>query len=201
MARIHIVRHGNTFDAGDTVTRIGARTDLALSNSGHRQAEALADHFRDTDFIAAFCSPLLRTRQTARAILKARRTHPPLLIAPFLTEIDYGEDENRSEEDVVARIGQDAIDAWNTDATPPPGWQVDPPALVAAWAALFARASKLGSEDDVLIVTSNGVARFALDAVLVSPHGMARKLKTGAWGEVEVMEDGEAIITRWNERP
>ncbi|MBR9836035.1 MAG: histidine phosphatase family protein, partial [Alphaproteobacteria bacterium] len=29
MARpVYIVRHGNTFDKGDTVTRVGARTDL-----------------------------------------------------------------------------------------------------------------------------------------------------------------------------
>ena len=201
MARIHIVRHGNTFDPGEVVTRVGARTDLALSQSGLRQAEALADHFKDTDFIAAFCSPLKRTRQTARAILKARRIHPPLLIAPFLTEIDYGKDENRPEAEIIARIGQDAIDAWDNDARPPPGWQVDPPALIAAWAGLFSRAARLDENDDVLVVTSNGVARFALDAAIVSPHGMARKLKTGAWGEVEVMDNGEAIITRWNERP
>ena len=42
---IYIVRHGNTFDKGDVVTRVGARTDLGLSSSGQTQAEALAIHF------------------------------------------------------------------------------------------------------------------------------------------------------------
>ena len=98
MARLIIVRHGNTFDPGDTPTRVGARTDLALSISGERQAAALAAHFRDTHFAAAFSSPLLRTRQTARAILAGRAGAPALLILPFLTEIDYGPDENQTED-------------------------------------------------------------------------------------------------------
>ena len=34
MARVIICRHGNTFDKGDLVRRVGARTDLALSKSG-----------------------------------------------------------------------------------------------------------------------------------------------------------------------
>ncbi|HAO37083.1 MAG TPA: histidine phosphatase family protein, partial [Hyphomonas sp.] len=38
MARLIIVRHGNTFDKGDTVTRVGGRTDLPLSASGLAQA-------------------------------------------------------------------------------------------------------------------------------------------------------------------
>ena len=41
MTDIYIVRHGNTFDKGDVVTRVGARTDLPLSRSGFAQAEAL----------------------------------------------------------------------------------------------------------------------------------------------------------------
>ncbi|MFZ4686424.1 MAG: histidine phosphatase family protein [Hyphomonadaceae bacterium] len=36
--RIFIVRHGNTFDKGDVVTRVGGRTDLPLSTSGSAQA-------------------------------------------------------------------------------------------------------------------------------------------------------------------
>ncbi|OZB12451.1 MAG: histidine phosphatase family protein, partial [Rhodobacterales bacterium 34-62-10] len=86
MARLFIVRHGNTFDKGDTVTRVGARTDLPLSVSGREQAQKLAAHFAGTRFSAALCSPLSRTRQTARAILRERSDNPALLIAPFLTE-------------------------------------------------------------------------------------------------------------------
>ena len=200
MARLIILRHGNTFDKGDTPTRVGARTDLSLSVSGHMQAHSLAAHFRDTVFRAAFCSPLLRTRQTARTILDARPHAPALRILPFLTELDYGPDENQTEETVIARIGAEALAAWDRDATPPPGWQVDPAALRAAWASLLERAAGLDADNNVLIVTSNGIARFLPDIVDSQPEGLDRKLKTGAWGDVDVGPDGSRILD-WNLRP
>lgn len=201
MPRLIIVRHGNTFDAGDTVTRVGARTDLPLSTSGAAQASALADAFTDRAFTAAFCSPLLRTRQTARAILTRHHPPVPLLVAPFLTEIDYGPDENQPEARVIERIGVAALEAWDSDAVPPPGWHVDPQALIDGWRDLLTRAGHLPQDASVLIVTSNGIARFLLDAADTVPPGTDRKLKTGAWGEVDIGADGQSSITSWNQRP
>ena len=200
MTRLTIVRHGNTFDAGETPTRVGARTDLSLSESGRHQAEALAAHFQNTPFMAAFCSPLKRTRQTARAILSGKPGAPALLILPFLTEIDYGPDENQTEETVIARIGADAIAAWDRDAALPPGWKVDPDALRTAWADLLERAAHVAADANVLIVTSNGIARFLPDVVTEMPAGLNRKLKTGAWGTVEVAGSVTRILD-WNMRP
>lgn len=201
MSRLFVTRHGNTFDKGDTVTRVGARTDLPLSKSGEIQANALAQHFANTPFIAAFCSPLLRTRQTARIMLHPHRPSPALCIKPFLTEIDYGPDENQPEETVIARLGHAAIEAWDTSATPPPGWQVDPAALVESWKDLLRAASKLPEDAAALIVTSNGIARFLLDAVDELPDGTPRKLKTGAWGEVVCAPSGTSTLKAWNLRP
>lgn len=199
MARLFIVRHGNTFDKGDTVTRVGARTDLPLSVSGREQAQKLATHFAGTRFSTALCSPLSRTRQTARAILRERSDNPALLIAPFLTEIDYGPDENQPEEAVAARLGP-ALEAWDRDAVPPPGWLVDPAALRAGWRALLARAAELPETATALIVTSNGIARFLPDVVDEAPANLDRKLKTGAWGELIVTPARSQLLT-WNQRP
>ncbi|QSR21401.1 histidine phosphatase family protein [Hyphomonas sp. KY3] len=200
MARLIIVRHGNTFDKGDTVTRVGGRTDLPLSASGLAQADALAHHFADTRFVAAFCSPLMRTRQTARAMIGMRTGSPALIVLPFLTEVEYGPDENQPEEKVVARIGEAALEAWERDATPPEGWLVDADALREGWRSLLERAAGLGAEDTALIVTSNGIARFLPDVVDVQPDDLDRKLKTGAWGVVEV-DGATSCITSWNLRP
>lgn len=200
MARLFVVRHGNTFDKGDVVTRVGGRTDLPLSVSGRAQAEALAAHFADTPFAAALASPLERTRATARTILSRRSDAPALLIRGFLREIDYGPDENQPEEKVVARIGEAALAAWDADGTPPPDWQVDPAVLRAGWAELLHDIAELPEASNVLVVTSNGTARFLPDVVQEAPAGLDRKLKTGAWGEVAV--DGpRAVITHWNLRP
>lgn len=196
--RLFIVRHGNTFDAGDVVTRVGGRTDLPLSVSGRAQAEALAAHFAEAGivFASARTSPLKRTRATVEAILAAQKDPPELEAALFLREIDYGPDENKPEDEVVARIGADALAAWEKDGVPPPGWRVDPDALIGNWQQLFAKLE--GADGDHLIVTSNGIARFALKAA--GEDGRELKLKTGAYGVIELSAGG-ATVPDWNVRP
>lgn len=195
-ARLIIVRHGNTFDKGDVVTRVGGRTDLPLSVSGRAQAESLARHFAATSFATARSGPLKRTRETANAILGAQANPPELLTDLFLREIDYGPDENRPEEEVVARIGKAALEAWERDFIPPPGWRVDPAALIGNWQQLFAELRD--QPGDHLIVTSNGIARFALTAA--EAHGLEGKLATGAWGEI-LLAGEEPTVACWNIRP
>jgi probable phosphoglycerate mutase len=200
MARLVVVRHGNTFDAGDVVTRVGGRTDLPLSKSGAAQAAALGAHFASTRFDTALASPLERTRATARAILRVRTDAPPLLIRPFLREVDYGPDENQPEAAVIARIGQAALDAWDHDGTPPPGWRVDPAAIRAGWTELLREAARLPVGAAVLVVTSNGTARFLPDVLETGAEGLDRKMKTGAWSEVDALPAGARLIS-WNQRP
>lgn len=200
MPRLFVVRHGNTFDKGDIVTRVGGRTDLPLSASGRAQADALAAHFADTRFSAALASPLERTRATARAILSRRSDAPALLIRPFLREIDYGPDENQPEEAVAARLGEAALKAWDDYGTPPPGWLVDPAAIRAGWKTLLADIAALPADANILTVTSNGTARFLPDIVNKKPATLDRKLKTGAWGEISISPE-HSEITVWNVRP
>lgn len=201
MSRLIIARHGNTFSPGEIVTRVGGRTDLPLSPSGRAQARALGRHFAAAGerFARAYCSPLRRTRETAEAILA--ETGDALTPQPleFLREIDYGPDENRPEAEVVARIGRDALARWDEDGVPPPGWSADPAALVAGWRALFATlASSFGL---TLLVTSNGVARFALVAADQRARCMRGRLRTGAYGEIELTADACARVAFWDERP
>jgi len=204
MTEIYIVRHGNTFDPGETVTRVGARTDLSLSKSGERQADQLGGYFGRAlshGFERAYCSPLKRTRQTAQAILGPWPSAPRLEVLEFLREIDYGPDENQPEDRVIARIGMDALQAWDDAAVPPPGWVLDPGAIRAAWRALFRNLAAKDLERPVLIVTSNGIARFALDTITAfrtQPETI--KLKTGAFGCVEASGCDTHLVS-WNVRP
>ena len=201
-ARVFIVRHGNTFDKGDVVTRVGGRTDLPLSVSGRAQAEALAAHFAKEKiaFSSARTSPLRRTRATAEAILAKQADAPDLAAELFLREIDYGPDENRPEEEVVARIGEAALAAWEREGVPPPGWRVDPEAVTGNWRLLFRKLA--GEAGDHLVVTSNGIARFALKALEDGRTDL--KLKTGAYGIVDLTpEDAPECgrVAAWNVRP
>lgn len=196
-----IVRHGNTFESGEPPRRIGARTDLPVTAAGLAQAEALGAHFaaQGMTFAQVLVSPLARTRQTAAAILRhlpgALEAEP----AQWLREIDHGPDENATEEAVQARIGAEALAAWDEQAVPPPGWQIDAEARIVAWRALFASARK-----PVLLVTSNGAARFALVAAGLT-DGSGLKLPTGSYGVIrrESAEAGTGALTlaEWGRCP
>jgi probable phosphoglycerate mutase len=194
-----IVRHGNTFGAGEAPRRIGAATDLPLTETGHAQAAALGAHFAAMGWIfaRALVSPLQRTRQTAAAIIAAQAQPVPVQAAAFLREIDHGPDENRAEADVIARIGTQALAAWDEAAVPPAGWQVDAPARIAAWNALFSEL--MADAPPTLLVTSNGAARFALVAGGLTPPTL--KLATGSYGIIRREHDGALSVTAWGVRP
>ncbi len=201
MTRIVIARHGNTFGPGDTVVRAGARTDLALVEKGRAQADALGLALSAAGFapVQAYCSVLQRTRETATRALAAMGVDCELTVAPFLTEIDHGPDEGQPDEVVRARVGEAALAAWDAEAAPPAGWRVDPSAVTERWEAFFANEAKVRPGEDVLVVTSNGVARFALAAAKARPDG-GIKLATGGYGVVELSDQG-ARVTAWNVRP
>lgn len=203
MTRIYITRHGNTFDKGDVVTRVGGRTDLPLSSSGLAQAEALRDHFEQNGvaFDRAFCSPLQRTKKTAEVVLASQVGDIELKVLPFLVEIDYGPDENKPEADVIDRIGEAALKAWEDEAVPPAGWRVEPAAVIGRWEEFFANARKKHGNETILLVTSNGIARFALNALTSGRGDHSLKLKTGAYGIVDVDDEGGVHLVSWNVRP
>ncbi len=201
-----IVRHGKTFAAGEVPRRIGARTDLPLTDEGEQEARRLGDHFAELGwrFGRALVSPLLRAQQTAAPVLAAQGTAITPEPADFLAEIDHGPDENKTEDAVLARIGHAALHAWDHAAEPPSGWIVNAPARIAAWADLFAR-PPADPDTPVLLVTSNGAARFALLADPALREAAAAlpslKLPTGGYGMIRRSSDGRLEVPVWGQRP
>lgn len=199
-ARLFIVRHGNTFAPGEAPRRVGARTDLPLVESGLGQAKAIGLAFAARGIAPdrIITSPLLRARQTGALIGEGVGAVPQDERAAFLDEIDHGPDENRTEDEVVARIGHDAIEAWDTRGEAPDGWTVNGAERIAAWQAFV---GDLDGGTHVL-VTSNGAARFAFLAfpALGGADRPSLKLRTGAWGELSV-DAGFPTLIAWDQRP
>ena len=189
---LYIARHGNTFDKGDIVTRVGGRTDLSLSISGREQAKALSRAFASINLGACYSSPLRRTMGTAEAICSPH----DLTIKPaeFLREIDYGPDENKPETQVVARLGQKAILDWDEMSKVPNGWNVDPDMYIKAWSDFVTTLTL----DNTLVVTSNGVARFVIDALDLQVNH--RKLLTGSVAKL-TRTSGVWSVDYWGLRP
>ncbi|MBR4126867.1 MAG: histidine phosphatase family protein [Alphaproteobacteria bacterium] len=197
MKTLIIARHGNTFRPGETPTRVGAKTDLPLVEE--ERARGIGKYLKKNGYIPTkiYAAPLKRTMETARLAAEELGFNDAIVPLTDFTEIDYGPDENKTEDEVVARIGQDAIDLWNAKAIVPDGWKVDPDKLAKVWKN-FAALIKDG--ETVLAVSSNGVIRFA-------PHitadydafcaGHDIKVATGGVC-VFVFENGVWTAEEWN---
>ena len=225
MRHLIIVRHGNTFRPGETPTRVGARTDLPLVES--QRARGAGRILRGLGLIPnrTFAAPLKRTLQTAALILEELGLDATVLPAPDFTEIDYGPDENRTEDQVRLRLGrhylaeegldadrlpeellrqrgQEALELWNAHAIPPHGWKADPPAIAAAWQSF---AATIASGENVLLVSSNGIIRFAFHLLPEAERirfAEERNLKVGTGGVcVFARNGGNWRCLRWNLQP
>lgn len=203
--RVLIVRHGNTFDKGDVVTRVGKRTDLPLSTSGLTQAKNLGDYLAAhyPDLAAVYTSSLVRTRETAQIALKQAGISPSMTASGDFDEIDYGPDENKPEAEVVARVGEDAIKTWESKGIPPTDWKVNPEALKQTWRDFFQMVRLDFPGKTVMVVTSNGIARFApycLKDFETWEQSNQFKMRTGAVS-LFTYEDSDWSCSYWNEKP
>lgn len=211
MTTLIIARHGNTFTPDDTPTRVGMRTDLPLVGKGWLQARALGKYLKQNDLIpdVAYSSALKRTRETANIALKEIGAHLPVYALDIFNEIDYGPDENKPESDVIARIGQNAITKWDKSAIVPDGWNANPDEIIQNWKDFAHSITKthdtvtnnvLDISETFLVVTSNGIARFApyiTDDFENFSKKFEIKLKTGSLGILRFSED-KWHVQDWN---
>lgn len=200
-----VARHGNTFGPGDVVTRVGGRTDLPLVESGLEQGRKLGRHLAAHNLIPdfIFTSEMQRTIQTAAQACVSMQRDIPFQELTIFNEIDYGPDENRPEAEVRARVGEEAIRRWDEQAIAPADWIVDVPGLKQAWRDFGDLLLEEFRGQVVLLVTHNGIARFA-DALTSAGQSIygdkGMKLGTGAFGVFE--HDGKAwTCTDWNVKP
>ena len=220
--RLLIVRHGNTFLSHETPTRVGKGTDLPLVET--QKSEAVANWLRTNNVIpdAIFSSPLRRTLESARIIKKTLNLNVPILKDDRFIGIDYGPDENKTEDEVFRRLGslsignpsneieilkkgKVVIERWNSSAEIPPGWIVNPLALKKSWQNFALHIESQFPGKNILVMTSNGIARFA--PVLTGDFDEfskknSLKLRTGAIGlfeKLEDLDDWQSIF--WNLSP
>jgi broad specificity phosphatase PhoE len=200
-----IARHGNTFERGETPRRIGARTDLPLTADGLAQAQALGRHCAEQgwEFSRCYASPLLRTRQSADAILAAQHGRVVAQMADFLREVDHGPDEGLTDTEIVSRIGAEALQRWDREGVAPEDWVVGRDERIAEWSAVLADAVVRPCGEQWLFVTSNGAARFALMAAAALGADIPANLKlpTGGYGTLSCDADGRCHVDVWGLRP
>jgi probable phosphoglycerate mutase len=204
-----LARHGNTFEAGDKVVWVGARTDLPLTAKGREQATALGEGLQPVrSAIKRLVSgPLSRTREHAAIAAQVLGSDHRVEVDERLREIDYGLWEAKTSDEIQALGGADELKAWDKSGIWPtsPGW-LPPQEAIAANVAQLAQslATSLDANDAALLVTSNGILKFFLKLVPGAFEALAASggLKVATGNGCALHHDGGIWrVAFWNRPP
>jgi broad specificity phosphatase PhoE len=108
-----LIRHGQTsWNLGAGAERFRGRIDLPLDETGLSQARRVAARLQNEPLVAAYCSPLLRTRQTIEPLAGSLG----LRVQPHdgLLDIDYGSLQGLTHSEAAITYPQEYA-AWQTD--------------------------------------------------------------------------------------
>ena len=161
--RLFLLRHGETASS-ISGQYVGSGSDIPLTPGGVKMAEQFAEAYKSHDWKAVYCSPLLRTRQTL-APLQTSLTCP-VHFREGLKEIDYGEWELKSQEEIKA-VNPEAMKKFheNGDVFSPPGGETAITVLNRVTEVLK-EAKKENVDGDILFVSHRTTLRVLLCSLL-----------------------------------
>lgn len=161
--RLLLARHGESI--WNAEKRFQGHTDIALSDRGRAQAEALGRALRGYRVAAAYVSPFRRARETAELALRESGVSPTVI--EELRELSLGDWEGCTVEQVRAREG-DPYRAWlrAPHDCPPPGGEPLPVVSERVRAAVDRIAAAHPNGGDVLVVSHGGVISVYACALL-----------------------------------
>lgn len=161
MLKITLARHGETI-WNEQLRYIG-RTDLDLSPLGRKNGGLLADYFNGVQLEAVYSSDMKRAVQTAGAVAQ---THSlPVRREPLLNEIDFGEWEGLTHQEIVAAY-PDIVEKWiadplNIDIPGGETWAAFADRVWRGWEAITRSA-----QGHILIVTHAGCIKAIIGRIL-----------------------------------
>ena len=205
--RLILLRHGNTFEDGQTAVWLGAKDDLPLTAKGHEQAKQVGLVLNSQKINAIYAGPLTRTKQTAEIVAQAVGYDAPIVIDQRLIELDYGKWSGLSDQEVKSKFGNAEIEAWTNHGIWPSQAGFSPSEAsvkqdVKHFAAELQKRQK--STDMVLVVSSNGKLRYFLSLI---PNEFENRLSAGKFklgtGKAGIIDlDGSsAKLLGWNLNP
>lgn len=185
--RLILARHGNTFSPGETPVWVGAREDLPLTEQGRVQSLQFGLALREAGVVPAriMAGPLQRTASGAELAAAECGFTGKIEIDPRLREIDYGSWGGRSDAQIAAEWGGQAIEDWRERSMVPEGagWSPGPETIASnARAVLSDIRGHAGPDDTVLLVSSNGILRYFHPLLGGNPGRPGEaKMRTGHW--------------------
>jgi probable phosphoglycerate mutase len=183
---LYFLRHGQT-SASRANVFCGA-LDPLLTAEGQAMAEAFAAAYKKLPWAAIYCSPMQRTRATAKPICDAVGIEPQP--RDGLKEINYGKWEGLSTEAINRDFHDDYI-RWTADPAwyPPTGGE---PAVAIAHRVLqvIDEIKQRHKDGNVLIVSHKATIRISLCSLLGIDVGRFRYRLGCPVGSVSIVEFG-----------
>jgi len=164
--RVWLVRHGEP--EVSVRGRCYGSLDIGLSLEGGHQIGAVAEMLSHEPFAAMYTSPRLRCKQSAEVLAAVRGC--PVDIMEALSEINFGEFEGYTYEDIEARF-PDLYREWMEHPTEIhfPGGE----SFNTMWTRVTEAASELRvrhSGESIALVTHGGVIRILIAETLAVPR-------------------------------
>ncbi len=205
--KLYFLRHGET-TSSQTGSYCGD-LDIDLTSAGLSMAEDFAKAYHDLPWAAVYCSPLRRTRQTAKPLCDrlgldevnagsdfSSRSNVDLQLRSGLKEIAYGQWEGKTPEEVNRDFHDDYV-RWLAD----PGWNA--PTGGEKGIDIARRASEVLEEieqkydrGNVLLITHKATIRIMLCSLLGIDLGRYRDrigMPVASVSIVEMAEHGPLI--------
>jgi probable phosphoglycerate mutase len=194
MTMIVLVRHGETEHNRGQITL--GQADVPLNALGRMQARAIAASFIRPP-VAIYTSPLLRCRDVAEGI--ARATGVDVIVEPALIEMDVGEMEHLTREELREKHG-DFLRVWLSGEAADarmPGGETLREVQDRAWDALERIAvAHAGKEGDVVAVAHSFVICTSVCRAIGLPLSGFRRVRAqvGSKTTIEIGEHGSALV-------
>lgn len=198
MTDLVLVRHGETVWHAEN--RYAGRSDVALTERGHQQAQALARWAAAAGLDALWCSELRRSRETAAPCAEAAGLVPR--IDSRLNEVDFGHGEGRTISELRQSFPLEA-DAFIDDPVghPLPGAE-DPRAATARALACLTEIAEEVPHGRVLVVAHNSLIRLTLCHLLRIPlseyRGRFPFIRNCALNEVRLLNGKQPALLQLN---
>lgn len=204
--RLILARHGNTFGPGETPVWVGAREDLPLTEKGRVQSVQFGLALKEAGIVPAriIAGPLQRTANGAQLAAAECGFVGEVEIDPRLREIDYGSWGGRSDEEIAAQWGSQAIEDWRERSIVPEGagWSPTPQRIAGNAQDILADIAAMAAPaDTVLLISSNGILRY-FHALLGGDAARPElaKMRTGHWSAATTSGAGWTLHA-WNLPP
>jgi len=209
VAKLFLVRHGNTFGPGDICVQVGAKTDLDLVESGRAQAVAVAGWIEKNHITpsAVYSGPLKRHIQSAELVASRFKIEPKTGVEA-LNEIDFGVWEGLTPEQIEGEY-PDQYQAWKSRAEWPAdmfeGELSQRIAQIKSWVRELSET--YSADDSVVAISSGGNIRYFYSLLSSEWRKLVRdgsvgtlKVGTGRICELEVFS-GSIKVLSWNVPP